>query len=339
MGAARGPRAGTGRRWAHRVAAVAVTGLVVAGGPSGGGTTSAAASHRDAPGADCPSAGGASAARVRAGGTGQDRNSVSLAQVAAMDRALARATARLQRRGLLGADGRATAAAPVTVSTYVHVITRQNGTGGVTRKQIDDQLAVMNAGYAGRTSAGAAASPFRFVLAGIDTTRNTNWFNWDPDNDSDDRPAKTALHRGGWRDLNIYVTGLQRGVLGYATFPRTTPLKQDGLVVLNQSLPGGTAAPYNQGDTATHEIGHWLGLFHTFEGGCTAPGDAVADTPYQADGDNVFECVESDDTCPQAGRDPVHNFMSYGDDPCLDRFTAGQVTRMTQTWQAQRVGY
>jgi hypothetical protein len=113
-------------------------------------------------------------------------------------------------------------------------------------------------------------------------------------------------------------------------------LALDGLVVLNDSLPGGSAAPYNEGDTATHEIGHWLGLFHTFENGCTAPGDEVDDTPYQADGDNIFFCDETLDTCPQPGTDPVHNFMSYGDDPCLDMFTQGQAQRMIQTWLAYR---
>ena len=94
--------------------------------------------------------------------------------------------------------------------------------------------------------------------------------------------------------------------------------------------------PYNEGDTAPHEVGHWLGLFHTFQNGCTAPGDRVDDTPYQADGSNIFFCRESDDTCRQPGRDPVHNFMSYGDDPCMDRFSEGQGYRMLLSWLAYR---
>ena len=68
------------------------------------------------------------------------------------------------------------------------------------------------------------------------------------------------------------------------------------------------------------------------ENGCAFPGDEVADTPYQDDGDNIFECDESLDTCAQPGTDPVHNFMSYGDDPCLDEFTRGQSLRMTLAW-------
>ena len=62
----------------------------------------------------------------------------------------------------------------------------------------------------------------------------------------------------------------------------------------------------------------------------------MSDTPYQDDGDNIFFCDESDDTCPAPGRDPVHNFMSYGDDPCLDEFTPGQADRMLLSWQMLR---
>jgi hypothetical protein len=199
---------------------------------------------------------------------------------------------------------------------------------------IRDQIKVLNDGYAGKTSRDAAATPFSFKLKAVDRTANDDWYDWsDPDVDpSDDTEAKTALHRGSSRDLNIYVAGLADNLLGYAYYPNDVELWQDGVVLLNDSLPGGAAAPYNEGDTATHEVGHWLFLIHTFENGCAFPGDEVADTPYQDDGDNIFECDESLDTCAQPGTDPVHNFMSYGDDPCLDEFTRGQSLRMTLAW-------
>ena len=152
-----------------------------------------------------------------------------------------------------------------------------------------------------------------------------------PADDTDDEEAKTALHQGGWGDLNIYVAALGSNLLGYANYP-TSRAGLDGVVLLNDSLPGGAAAPYNEGDTATHEVGHWLFLLHTFENGCAFPGDEVIDTAYQDDGDNIFECDEALDTCAQPGTDPVHNFMSYGDDPCLDEFTRGQSVRMTLAW-------
>lgn len=149
-------------------------------------------------------------------------------------------------------------------------------------------------------------TPFWFALTSVDHTANSDWYNWSyPGRDRhDDTEAKTALYRGGWKDLNIYVANLQDGLLGYATFPGRK-LFRDGVVLLNESLPGGS--------------------------------DRVADTPYQDNGDNIFQCQESLDTCAsKPGRDPVHNFMSYGDDPCLDRFTAGQSLRMSNIWVAYR---
>ncbi len=71
-------------------------------------------------------------------------------------------------------------------------------------------------------------------------------------------------------------------------------------MLLNESLPGGTAAPYNEGDTATHEVGHWLGLYPHLPGWLRSPGDWVLDTPYQDDGDNIFSCDESLNTCPRS---------------------------------------
>jgi hypothetical protein len=327
------------RRSARR--ALVGAALVVSLGYAGPAGDAAVAGGSPASASPAACEAGPSAARViRGKNHGQDPNSLTASEAQARDARLQVRIDRLVRSGLLRADGRLPFARFFRVRTHVHVITRSDGTGGVSGQQIRAQLQVINDAFAGDNARRSARSPFRFRLASVDVTRNDAWYDWEVNGDgtetSEAIAAKKALHRGGWADLNVYIAGLGSGLLGYATFPQDGVLPLDGLVLLNDSLPGGAAAPYNEGDTATHETGHWLGLFHTFENGCAFPGDYVPDTPYQFDGGNIFFCAESDDTCAQPGTDPVHNYMSYGDDPCLDRFTTGQNLRMIGTWLAYR---
>jgi hypothetical protein len=232
-------------------------------------------------------------------------------------------------------------AGSVTVNVYVHVITRSNGSGAVSATQINNQIAVLNDAYAGgdtdrASGQGSSAqatsnTPFRFVLAGTDTTANDSWYGMTMGSAAEQQ-AKTALRRGTARDLNIYSAGIGQGLLGWATFPsdyNRSP-NMDGVVVLNASFPGGSAVPYDLGDTATHEVGHWLGLYHTFQGGCTKNNDLVSDTPAEK---SPFFGVPPPytDTCSSSrypGRDPVENFMDYTDDVAMFQFTAGQSARM-----------
>ena len=331
------------RRLAHVATGIALAATLGLSGPAG--TTA----QTSAP-PDCDPTPG-STARVAAGHHGVDPNSLTASQAANLEAQLDQRVDRLRALGQLNADANRGHDDTITVRTYIHVITADDGTGAVSRRQIRRQIAVINAGYSGRTSPSAASSPFRFVIADVDVTRNDTWYNWTLDESGNEPPAmrraKRTLHRGGLANLNVYIAGLGGGLLGYANYPGTVPLKLDGLVILNESMPGGDAAPYNEGDTATHEIGHWLYLYHTFENGCQHPGDYVQDTPYQADGENIFFCGDwpgdgttevPDDTCPRPGKDPVHNFMSYGDDPCLNKFTRGQVKRQIRAWFAFRAG-
>ena len=227
----------------------------------------------------------------------------------------------------------------VTINVYFHVI-QQNGiagstgTGFVPGSWIDAQINVLNQAYGGGT--GGANTPFRFVKAAVDYTVNSTWYSAG-DGTAAEVQMKSALRRGSADDLNFYTTSAA-GLLGWATFPSnysSNPL-YDGVVCYYRSLPGGNFPPYDLGDTGTHEVGHWLGLFHTFQGGCSASNDGVSDTP--AERSSAFGCPPGRNTCPAAGLDPIDNFMDYTDDACMFKFTAGQSSRMDSLWTAYRFG-
>jgi hypothetical protein len=215
----------------------------------------------------------------------------------------------------------------VRVPVYIHVIQENGSVGAVPQQRINDQMQVLNDSFDGG-AVGGEATGFVFDLIDTDVTINASWTPMEY-GDPEERQMKTALREGGARALNMYILDLST-LLGWATFPDeyAGDPAMDGVIVLNESLPGGSADPYNEGDTATHEVGHWLGLFHTFQGGCSAPGDMVADTPYEAE-PYFGPCnpPAAPNTCPQPGSDPVENFMDYSDDDCMDEFTAGQVDR------------
>jgi hypothetical protein len=222
------------------------------------------------------------------------------------------------------------------INVYFHVIRSGTGTtqGNVTNTQIANQIAVLNAAY--------APWGWSFTLAGTTRTTNSTWFNAG-DTSNAIRNMKASLHQGTATDLNIYsMNPGGGGVLGWATFPSDYSRQpdQDGVVILFSSMPGGNAAPYNLGDTATHEIGHWMGLYHTFQGGCVkraTGGDLVSDTP--AERSPAYGCQLGRDTCTNiAGNDPIENYMDYTDDSCMTKFTSGQDARMDTQFTTFRFG-
>lgn len=224
----------------------------------------------------------------------------------------------------------------VTVQVYFHVVNKGQGiqNGDVPTKWLSDQIRVLNAAYAGADPAAgssAANTPFRFEMAGVDRITNAAWFD-SALGSEEEREMKTALRVGNASALNFYVNNAGGVYLGWATFPMwyAADPTQDGVVVLYSSLPGGDCCSprvYNQGDTGTHEVGHWLGLYHTFQGGCAAQkNDFVADTPSERS--PAFGCPFGRDTCPKEGLDPIENFMDYSEDSCMYQFTSGQSARM-----------
>jgi hypothetical protein len=216
-----------------------------------------------------------------------------------------------------------------TINVYFHIITNSTGAGGVSTQQILDQVSILNAAY--------SAFGVSFKLAGTDTTANNSWYTMGYGTTAESQ-AKNTLRVGTADDLNIYSANIGGGLLGWATFPSNyagNPM-MDGVVLLNASLPGGSAAPYNLGDTATHEVGHWLGLYHTFQGGCKISGDAVSDTPPERS--PAYGCPLGRDTCKGGGADPIKNFMDYTDDACMNTFTSNQGGRMNSQWTTFRFG-
>lgn len=245
--------------------------------------------------------------------------------------------ARAQALGQVGANGKpgggggggGTVVSGGAVNVYFHVITDTTGAGNVSDQDVSKQIQVLNNAY--------APWGWSFTLVEITRTANNSWYAMGYGSTAE-KQAKAALRQGTADDLNIYTANLGGGLLGWATFPSSYAASpsNDGVVLLYSSLPGGSAAPYNLGDTGTHEVGHWMGLYHTFQGGCAKTGDSVGDTA--AERSAAYGCPAGRDTCSAEGADPIENFMDYTDDRCMFEFTAGQDTRMDAMYSAYRYG-
>jgi hypothetical protein len=230
--------------------------------------------------------------------------------------------------------------ADITVPVWVHVINKGSGfaNGDLPEDMIRKQIKVLDDSYSGAT--GGAGTGIGFELAGVTRTTNETWFSKMSVDFDVELEAKRVLKRGGPETLNIYTVD-GGPYLGFAYYPNITtdPTYSvlDGVVLDWRSLPGGTFAIYSEGDTAPHEVGHWLALLHTFDGKCGTNGDYVADTPSEFS--PAFYCPVGRDSCSGAskpGLDPIFNFMDYTQDSCMYMFTTGQVARMRAAYSAFR---
>jgi hypothetical protein len=237
----------------------------------------------------------------------------------------------------------------VTIPVAFHVLRKDTtiAGGNAPMAWIEAQIDVLNESFSGAT--GGVDTGFRFELASVDRTTKASWFKFFYAQGGEPRffrgshkeiQIKRALHEGDAQTLNVYTGALGKFLLGWAYFPTSftgddaLPRFYDGVVIDYRTMPGATFGPYDEGDTLTHEIGHWLELYHTFQGGCLPPGDRVEDTPFEAS--PAFGCPTGRDTCEQPGEDPITNFMDYTDDACMDEFTADQADRMKMAWAAYR---
>ncbi|WP_405058437.1 zinc metalloprotease [Kribbella sp. NBC_01505] len=229
------------------------------------------------------------------------------------------------------------------IQVYVHVV-HDGATGKVSPTDVVKQLQALN-----RNFAATSANMFAFTLVGLDYTDNKTWHTVHTSDEGptlpDEAAMKTALHKGGPGDLNLYLNepqyqdpndGSLSGLIGIATFPwtRADDPVRDGVMIKYTTLPGGASTHFNEGKQALHETGHWLGLYHVFQNGCTTQGDYVADTPAEAS--PTDGCPTGKLACDGSSLAPVHNFMDYSDDACLSEFTPQQAQRAADNWLAYR---
>ncbi len=230
-----------------------------------------------------------------------------------------------QMRGLVG-DGadQSSAGCTGTIVVAFHVL-HDGPLGLLTQAQVDAQIQELNANFAPRG--------YRFTLGQVDFTDNAAWFNLQTY--ADEVAIKSALALYPAQTLNIYSC-MPYGYLGFAYYPWTFPETsfEHCVFIDYRTLPGGSLVPFDLGRTASHEVGHYLGLLHTFEGGCGGSGDLVLDTPAELT--PTSGCPIGKDTCVSPGLDPIQNYMDYSDDACYTEFTAGQGALMCQMVSAYR---
>lgn len=221
------------------------------------------------------------------------------------------------------------------VPVAYHIVSRTNGTGGISLRKVFETHCMLNIGF--------EQPQMYFYIFNIDTIKDDALYAMsDGQGGTSYNLGYTAF--GTYNEssvVNVYITGALPGLCGFATFPGSAP--NGGGLFLNSSCCG-----INQ-QTIPHEMGHYFNLPHTFQptnpveyvdgSNCATKGDGFCDTPADASDNRA--------SCPYNGtlRDPhgdLYNpdetlFMSYFNDNCLSRFSPQEQAEMNSTLSTDRV--
>lgn len=247
------------------------------------------------------------------------------------------------------------------IPTVFHII-HQGGSENISMEQIEDQMRIINEDFrrqnADTTNTRpvfldvAADANVEFRLANKDPMGNCTdgvVRIWSPltYNASDDNGVKGLSYWDSNKYFNVWVVssidndGQPGIILGYAQFPGFGGAQTDGVVVRSNYVGsiGTGATTASGGRTLTHEIGHWLGLFHTFQGGCTGGffGEGIDDTPPIAEAS--AGCPQNANTCSNDNPDlpdQVENYMDYSNGTCQNMYTLGQKDAMDAVLDGSR---
>jgi hypothetical protein len=233
------------------------------------------------------------------------------------------------------------------IPVVFHVIQRNSGEGFISQAQLEAQINILNEDFRalqGSLGANGLDTKIQFALAtldpsgqpatGITYSTNNQWF-------GDSGGYWNSLAWDTSRYMNVY-TNDGGGALGYVPdIPQggLAGLPRDRIVVLWSSIGrnGPIGPPFDQGRTLTHEVGHYLGLLHTFDGSCSggscnSSGDLICDTNAESQPNDG--CSPGSSSCGSS--DPVRNYMNYSDDTCMWEFTEEQARRMRCTLEFYR---